>query len=151
MSHLLHLAAKDDLDRLLPMVRAYHQDEGIDVTDEHRRTALEPLLNGSPLGAVWFIGPKMSPVVYVADADLRNVLAALPFADICITSQITVSDSAAPENAFRLPEVEGVAVHFAKAEGEKCARCWKILPDVGTHDTAGVCGRCDSAVSERAG
>ena len=66
MSHLLHLAAKDDLDRLLPMVRAYHQDEGIDVTDEHRRTALEPLLDDSPLGAVWFIGPKMSPVGYVA-------------------------------------------------------------------------------------
>ena len=66
MSHLLHLATGEDLERLLPMVRVYHQDEGIDVTDEHRRAALEPLLDGSPLGAVWFIGPKMSPVGYVA-------------------------------------------------------------------------------------
>ena len=66
MSQLLHLAATEDLERLLPMVQAYHQHEDIDVTDEHRRSALEPLLEGSPLGAVWFIGPKMSPVGYVA-------------------------------------------------------------------------------------
>ncbi|MGB4111765.1 MAG: zinc finger domain-containing protein [Yoonia sp.] len=39
-----------------------------------------------------------------------------------------------------------VAVVFAKAEGEKCQRCWKILPDVGTHSHAGVCGRCDEAL-----
>ena len=46
----------------------------------------------------------------------------------------------------RMPEVDGVAVVFAKAEGEKCARCWKVLPDVGSHATPGVCGRCDEAV-----
>ena len=66
MSNMLHLAVRDDLDRLMPMVRAYHQAEGIDVTDEHRREAIMPLLEGSPHGAVWFIGPKMSPVGYVA-------------------------------------------------------------------------------------
>ena len=32
------------------------------------------------------------------------------------------------------------------AEGEKCARCWKILPDVGTHAHPGVCSRCDAAL-----
>ena len=30
--------------------------------------------------------------------------------------------------------------------GEKCARCWKILPDVGTHAHPGVCERCDAAL-----
>ena len=29
---------------------------------------------------------------------------------------------------------------------EKCQRCWKVLPDVGTHDVPGVCGRCADAV-----
>lgn len=66
MSQNLHLATPDDLERLLPMVRAYHEHEGISVTDEHRVAALTPLLEGSPHGAVWFIGPRMSPVGYVA-------------------------------------------------------------------------------------
>lgn len=66
MSQLLHLATAADIDRLLPMVAAYHAEEGIDVDDAHRRAAVAPLLEGSPHGAVWFIGPKMSPVGYVA-------------------------------------------------------------------------------------
>ncbi|MDW3183663.1 isoleucine--tRNA ligase [Roseobacter sp.] len=90
---------------------------------------------------------EAAPVVYVSDDALRAVLEALPFEDICITSQVAVTGTAAPEGAFTLPEVPGVAVAFAKAEGEKCARCWKVLPDVGTHGHAGVCGRCDAAMT----
>ncbi|WP_300015936.1 isoleucine--tRNA ligase [uncultured Roseobacter sp.] len=90
---------------------------------------------------------EAAPVVYVADGALRAVLEALPFEDICITSQVTVTGTAAPEGAFTLPEVPGVAVAFAKAEGEKCARCWKVLPDVGAHAHTGVCGRCNTAMS----
>jgi isoleucyl-tRNA synthetase len=37
-----------------------------------------------------------------------------------------------------------VAVSFAKADGEKCQRCWKILPDVNAQ--TGVCGRCSDAL-----
>ncbi|RED12072.1 isoleucine--tRNA ligase [Pontivivens insulae] len=90
---------------------------------------------------------EAAPTVYVADADLREALHALPFADLCITSQITLSGEAAPEAAFTLPDVEGVAVLPARADGEKCARCWKILPDVGTHNHAQTCQRCDEALS----
>lgn len=66
MSNLLHLVTAADIDRLLPMIATYHAEEGIDVDDMHRRDAVLPLLEGSPHGAVWFIGPKMSPVGYVA-------------------------------------------------------------------------------------
>ena len=93
---------------------------------------------------------EAAPVVYVEDADQRAVLEAVSFEDVSITSDITVSGDAAPEDAFRMPEVSGVAVVFAKAEGEKCARCWKVLPDVGTHKHPGICGRCNDAVSESA-
>ena len=48
---------------------------------------------------------------------------------------------------FKLEDVTDVAVVFDRATGEKCERCWKILPDVGTHAHAGVCGRCDEALS----
>jgi isoleucyl-tRNA synthetase len=37
-----------------------------------------------------------------------------------------------PQDAFRLPDVKGVAVVFKPAEGRKCARSWKILPEVGS-------------------
>ena len=66
MSKLLHLATTEDLDRILGMVEAYHALEGIRSDDETRRAAVLPLLDGSPLGAIWLIGPRMSPVGYVA-------------------------------------------------------------------------------------
>ncbi|MEO9824928.1 MAG: GNAT family N-acetyltransferase [Paracoccaceae bacterium] len=66
MSQILHLAGADEVEKLLPMVARYHANEGIELTDEERAAAVAPLLEGSPLGAVWFIGPKMAPVGYVA-------------------------------------------------------------------------------------
>jgi isoleucyl-tRNA synthetase len=89
---------------------------------------------------------EAAPIVYVADAEQRTALESVSFDDVTITSQITVTGDPAPAEAFRMPETDGVAVVFAKAEGEKCARCWKVLPDVGTHTHAGVCARCDEAV-----
>ena len=53
-------------------------------------------------------------------------------AEIAITSQISVNPGAGPENAFRLDDVAGVSVVPALADGQKCARSWKILSDVGS-------------------
>ncbi len=89
---------------------------------------------------------EAAPVVHVENDALRATLEAVPFEDICITSQITVTADVAPADAFRLPDVSGVAVVFAEAQGEKCARCWTILPDVGSHAHPGVCGRCNDAI-----
>lgn len=66
MSAALHLATEADLDRLLPMVAAYHAFDNIHKTDEHRRDAILPLLQGSPHGAIWLIGPRRAPVGYIA-------------------------------------------------------------------------------------
>ena len=90
---------------------------------------------------------EAAPVLYLADQAVKDILEQMPFADICITSDLTLSTEAAPSDAFTMAEIEGIAVSFVKAEGEKCGRCWKILPDVGTHNHAGVCGRCDDALS----
>ena len=65
MTQLLHLADISDLDRLLSMVERFHTEAGISVSADHRDAALRPLLEGSPLGAIWMIGPKMAPVGYV--------------------------------------------------------------------------------------
>ncbi len=89
---------------------------------------------------------EAAPIVHVEDKETRELLASFDVDDLCITSGLTVSADPAPSEAFRVPEIEGVGVVFEKAEGEKCHRCWKILPDVGRHSHAGVCGRCDEAL-----
>ncbi|QAX30549.1 isoleucine--tRNA ligase [Leisingera sp. NJS204] len=89
---------------------------------------------------------EAAPVVHVRDGEALEALKSVNFADICITSDIMLTNDPAPAEAFRMPEVDGVSVVFEKADGGKCQRCWKILPDVGNHVHDGVCGRCDSAL-----
>ncbi len=89
---------------------------------------------------------EAAPVVYVEDADLLADLRSVPFEDICITSGIALTDRPAPDGAFGLEDAPGIAVVPELARGNKCARCWKILPDVGTHAHPGVCARCDAAL-----
>ena len=88
---------------------------------------------------------EAAPTVYVT-AETAVLLETVSFDDLCITSGIFVSTDDAPEVAFRLDEIADVAVVYARADGEKCQRCWKILPDVGTHAHDGVCGRCNDAL-----
>ena len=86
------------------------------------------------------------PVVYVPE-DLAALLKTVDFADVAITSNITLSIGDGPAEAFRLDEVPGVAVTPDLAAGEKCQRCWKVLPEVGSHAAhPGLCGRCADAV-----
>jgi isoleucyl-tRNA synthetase len=75
---------------------------------------------------------EAAPIVYVADASARALLDSIDFAEICITSAITLADGPAPTEAFRLDEVANIAVLPQPAEGRKCARSWKISPLVGT-------------------
>lgn len=65
MSAALHLAKPEDLDRLVPLVAAFHAEEGITQDETTRRNALMPLLEGSPLGAIYIIGPTRAPVGYI--------------------------------------------------------------------------------------
>jgi len=90
---------------------------------------------------------EAAPKVYV-DAATAEILNSVAFEDVCITSQIEVIAGDAPEGAFTLDDTPGVGVVFAKAEGQKCQRSWKILPDVGTHKHPGVCKRDDEALTE---
>lgn len=65
MSAALHLARPEHLEKLLPMVEAFHAEEGLDSNDESRRAGVEPLLQGIPYGAVYIIGPTRAPIGYV--------------------------------------------------------------------------------------
>ncbi|MFD0938147.1 isoleucine--tRNA ligase [Methylobacterium trifolii] len=90
--------------------------------------ALEIERAGKRIGA----SLEAAPVVHVADRDLLAALDGVDFADVCITSAITVTEGEGPADAFRVDEVRGVAVVPALAEGRKCARSWRVDPEVGT-------------------
>lgn len=65
MSTRLHLAGPDDLERLMPLTAAFSAEMGIEIDEDHRRAAVAPLLEGSPHGAVYLIGPQKAPVGYI--------------------------------------------------------------------------------------
>jgi len=82
---------------------------------------------------------EAAPAIYISDPALRRTVAMelagehgeIGMAEIAITSGATVTSGEGPAAAFRLDDVPGVAVEFRRAEGVKCARSWRIQPDVG--------------------
>ncbi|QFU15715.1 isoleucine--tRNA ligase [Microvirga thermotolerans] len=75
---------------------------------------------------------EAAPTVFIADAALYEAVQGLDLAEIAITSGIRVERGEGPAEAFRLDEVKGVAVVPALASGRKCARSWKVSPEVGS-------------------
>jgi isoleucyl-tRNA synthetase len=87
------------------------------------------------------------PVLYLSDAKDAALFDGLDLGEIAITSGGKVSTHEPVADAFRLSDVPGAAAEFHHAEGNKCARCWMILPEVGSnpaHDD--LCNRCSEAV-----
>ena len=75
---------------------------------------------------------EAAPEVYVSSPDLLAALDGVDLAEISITSGAKLIAGEGPADAFRLDTVKGVAVVFKPAEGRKCARSWKITPEVGS-------------------
>jgi isoleucyl-tRNA synthetase len=74
---------------------------------------------------------EAAPAIHITDKALYALAKDEDWAEIAITSDASVKSSKAPEGAFALTEVPGVAVVPGLAKGKKCARSWKISPDVG--------------------
>jgi ribosomal protein S18 acetylase RimI-like enzyme len=65
VSAVLTLAKPDHLERLDALVAAFHVEMGIKLSEPARRAGITPLLDGSPHGAVYLIGPPRAPIGYV--------------------------------------------------------------------------------------
>ena len=89
---------------------------------------------------------EAAPVVHIADGSLIEAFDGIDAAEVFRTSQATLSLDAAPADAFRLDGVTMVAVAFAVADGHKCERCWRILPEVKAETK--LCLRCEAVVAE---
>ena len=90
---------------------------------------------------------EAAPTLTVADAADAALLGGLDLAEVAITSAAHVAVGTGAAGAFSLDDVPGAWVAFAKAEGGKCVRCWRVLPEVGSEaDHPELCGRCAEAV-----
>ena len=88
---------------------------------------------------------QASPVVHAADGFVAAV-DGVDLGEICITSGAELIAGAGPDGGFTLDDVPGIVVVPAPAEGQKCARCWMVLPEVGAADGS-LCRRCADAVA----
>jgi isoleucyl-tRNA synthetase len=75
---------------------------------------------------------EAAPKVYVADPELAAAVRGVDMAEVSITSGIEMIEGEGPADAFRLDDLRGVSVVFQLAPGRRCARSWKVLPEVGT-------------------
>ena len=81
---------------------------------------------------------------------LVDLLRGIDLAELCIISAGTVRSGPAPDHAFALPDVPDVGAVVSPAPGNRCERCWKVLPEVGhVASHADLCGRC-AAIIDRA-
>jgi isoleucyl-tRNA synthetase len=137
--------------RLFPDLPAAWRDEALaarwEIVRQVRRVvtgALEIERREKRIGA----SLEAAPVLHVEDAAWRRALAGLDLAEIAITSQLRMDAGPIPAGAFSLPDLPGVAVSPALAEGTKCARCWLILPEV--EENGELCHRCQAVLRDRA-
>jgi isoleucyl-tRNA synthetase len=75
---------------------------------------------------------EAAPEIFISDEALYENIKAYDWAEIAITSQAILTKGEGPSDAFALDEVPGVAVVPKLAAGNKCARSWKILSEVGS-------------------
>ena len=70
-------------------------------------------------------------------AKLRATPAMLAVLDADGWAELTIVSAVEP----------GDALTVERAPGEKCVRCWRVLPEVGTAGHAGLCLRCDAVMA----
>ncbi len=90
---------------------------------------------------------EAKPIVYVDPAlatSLRNSFNEKRIEEFCIVSSVRLIAGETPQDAFKIDSIPTVGVVFEKAEGEKCERCWKVLPEVDAETK--LCNRCTDAV-----
>jgi isoleucyl-tRNA synthetase len=92
-------------------------------------TALENARSDSKIGG----SLQASVVLSLPEAEAK-LLSDIDLPALFITSDVQIID----DNAEQL----GAEIHLA--EGGKCARCWKILPEVATNED--ICMRCKDVI-----
>ncbi len=116
---------------LFPAIPAYWRDDALAAKwDSIRDIRAEVTAAIEAMRRTKQIGASLQACAVLAPA-AQDILAADDWADICITSSVT----------------SGEANGATLAAGQKCERCWRVLPEVGTHARhPTLCTRCCAAV-----
>jgi isoleucyl-tRNA synthetase len=86
------------------------------------------------------------PKIYASQEDL-SLFDKLDAAELFITSGADFTTDVIRDKGFSLADMPNVTVLSNLADGKKCERCWKVLPDVGSNAKyQEICGRCADAV-----
>ncbi|MEE2654234.1 MAG: isoleucine--tRNA ligase [Pseudomonadota bacterium] len=96
------------------------------------------------------IGSSLSAeaIIYTSNS-FKGALSDINLADLCITSSTRFGEGEAPSEAFTVSDIPDVKVMIVLASGEKCARCWKVLPEVGAHEIhKDLCNRCADVIGD---
>ncbi len=78
---------------------------------------------------------------------LLDIAREVDLAELCIASSGAVRAGPVPDDAVTLPDLPQIGVRVTLAAGERCERCWRVLPEVGR--VAGrpdLCQRCAEVV-----
>jgi len=97
------------------------------------------------------IGSSLSAeaIIYTSNS-FKVALSDINLADLCITSSARFGEGDAPPEAFTVSDIPEVKVMIELASGKKCARCWKVLPEVGTHEIhKDLCNRCADVIGDK--
>jgi isoleucyl-tRNA synthetase len=98
------------------------------------------------------IGSSLQAAVELyVPARLVDLLSSVDLAELCITSAGTVHAGPPPEDAFALADVADIGVVVSLASGDRCERCWRVLPEVGTASGQDdLCLRCAAVIDSDA-
>ena len=128
-----------------PKVHSEWNNENIEAEFSEILKAREVVTRAiEPLRADKKVGSSLEVAVYIK-AENDKVLKAneSELCNIFITSQAYLTDSA-PDNVLNEHTEDNLTVWVTKAEGEKCARCWKYRK----LNSDGICEECLEAVNE---
>jgi isoleucyl-tRNA synthetase len=81
-------------------------------------------------------------IIYIP-SEIKQILSTLDLAEMCIVSGVEIKDIAEKIPSSMNFEEEDIFVDISLAEGDKCQRCWTILPEVKDNQDH-LCNRCDN-------
>jgi isoleucyl-tRNA synthetase len=106
---------------------------GIKKVKQVVNAAIEDIRNKKIIGS----SLEANVIVYLKDEYL-NIIKQEDLSEIFICSEAKAESFINKNDLFSLKDVEGVAVKIAKAKGQKCSRCWKILEKPCFRDICGL-------------
>ena len=81
-------------------------------------------------------------IIYIP-SEIKQILSTLDLAEMCIVSSVEIKDISEKTSSSMNFEEEDIFVDISLAEGDKCQRCWTILPEVKDNQDH-LCSRCDN-------